>query len=41
MSYSKIAVLHKERFGIRITPRAVKYWVDKWKLKKIPENRNQ
>jgi len=40
MSSSKIAALHKERFGIKITPRTVKYWVDKWKIKKNPENRN-
>ncbi|MFX0040582.1 MAG: hypothetical protein ACFFCY_06250 [Promethearchaeota archaeon] len=39
MSNSSIAAIHKERFGIDIKPETVKYWYNKWQIKKNQKNK--
>jgi len=34
MSYSNIARSHQIKFGIKISPDTVRYWVNKWQIKK-------
>jgi len=40
MSNLKIAALHEKRFGIKISPGTVKYWYNKWDIKRSSKNKN-
>ena len=40
MSNLKIAALHEKRFGIKISHGTVKYWYNKWDIKRSSKNKN-